>query len=98
MSRPKAVSRRHPVKSMFMGVIGWPRPDMGFDGKIFLRRVSRPKQITRATVHRRFVDETGLNNELKNGAWRSLYSQGMTVGELRETIVVTCDIDDFIAE
>ena len=38
---PKTQSQRFPVKSMFMGVVGKPRPDKNFDGKILFKRVSK---------------------------------------------------------
>jgi hypothetical protein len=41
VSRPKATSRRFPVKSMFLGVVGRPNEEHNFTGKILLERVSK---------------------------------------------------------
>ena len=38
--RPKIMSRRFPVKLMFLGVFGRPLPHGGFDGTFLLERVS----------------------------------------------------------
>ena len=64
---PKMLSRRYPVKSMFMGVVGRPLPHRNFDGKIFLERVSKRKFIQKCTAHTNFSDDTLVNNEIKNG-------------------------------
>ena len=41
--QPKMRSRCHPIKSMFMGVVGRPREDKNFNGKIYLERISKKK-------------------------------------------------------
>ena len=33
--------RRLPIQSMFMGVVGRPRPDKNFDGHSFLEKISK---------------------------------------------------------
>ena len=38
---PQMRSLRFPVKSMFMGVVGRPRPNKNFDGRICLERISK---------------------------------------------------------
>ena len=43
LKRPKAVSRRHPVKVMVLGAIANPNPSKNFDGKVMLERVSKKK-------------------------------------------------------
>ena len=40
-SHPKMLSRRFPIKSMFMGVVGRPCPHRQFDGKIFWKELVR---------------------------------------------------------
>ena len=69
---PKMLSRRYPIKFMFMGVVGRPIPHRGFDGKIFLERVSKTKYITMCTAHTNFSDDALVNAEIKNGDWRKL--------------------------
>ena len=41
VKHPQMRSSRFPIKSMFMGVVGRPRPDKFFDGGILLERVSK---------------------------------------------------------
>ena len=55
-----------------MGVVGRPIPHRGFDGKIFLERVSKTKYITMCTAHTNFSDDALVNAEIKNGEWRKL--------------------------
>ena len=43
VKRPRVLSRRFPVKVMFMGVVAKPLPELGFDGIIFLKRISEKK-------------------------------------------------------
>jgi hypothetical protein len=95
---PKATSRRFPVKVMYMGVVGRPNLEQNFDGKILLLRVSRPKQLSRATGSERFVSDATMNGLLKEGGWRSCYVGGMTVGELRATVVESYDMEDDVAD
>ena len=72
-SHPKMLSRRFPIKSMFMGVVGRPVAHRQFDGKIFLERVSKTKYITMCTAHTNFSDDALVNAEIKNGEWRKLF-------------------------
>ena len=69
---PKMLSRRYPVKSMFMGVVGRPVPHRQFDGKIFMERVSETKFITKCTAHTNFSDDALINSEIKNGKWKEM--------------------------
>ena len=62
--RPKMLSRRFPVKSMVMGVVGLPVPHRNFDGRIFLERVSKRKYIQTCTSHTNFSDDTLINGEI----------------------------------
>ena len=66
-SHPKMLSRRFPIKSMFMGVVGRPVAHRQFDGKFFLERVSKTKYITMCTAHTNFSDDALVNAEIKNG-------------------------------
>ena len=72
--RPKMRSRRFPIKSMFMGVVGRPIPHREFDGKIMLERVSEEVPITRLGSHTSFTDDAIANAMIRNGEWRILFS------------------------
>jgi hypothetical protein len=45
----KVISRSHPIKTMFMGVVFKPQPEHDFHGKITMKRVSRTRQLERDT-------------------------------------------------
>ena len=75
--RPKIISRRFPVKSMFLGVVGRPIPHRQFDGRILLERVSTTEPVTRQTATTNFSDDIFINNTIKSGEWRQLF-QGIS--------------------
>ena len=54
---PKMLSRRFPIKAMFMGVVGRPIPHRNFNGKIFLERVSERIPVSKITSHQNFTDD-----------------------------------------
>jgi hypothetical protein len=39
----KLISRYHGLKTMFIGVVGNPNEEQGFNGKIFLERIAEEK-------------------------------------------------------
>ena len=67
---PHMRSRHFPIKSMFMGVFGRPRPDKNFDGRIFLEIISKTYTIKKRTANQRLSDDVLINSEIKNGKWR----------------------------
>ena len=64
---PTTLSRRNLIKAMFMGVVANPIPDKDFDGKIFLRRISKTVQYQKLSHNQNFADDAGVNGLLKNG-------------------------------
>ena len=82
----KSKTRRLPVKSMFMGVVGRPIPETQFDGRINLERVSETKVVKSLTAYQNFTDDVILNLQIKNGGWRKLYSKSILRDEIRDTI------------
>ena len=51
---PKVLSRRFPIKAMFMGVVGRPIPARQFDGRVHMERVSEMKVVQKLTAHKKF--------------------------------------------
>ena len=94
--QPKVLSRRFPIKSMFLGCIGRPRPDKGFDGKILLERISETTVVTKMTANQNFSDDVLINSEIKQGKWKDLYVDGMPIGELRDLIEEHYCLDGFV--
>ena len=65
--RPKILSRRYPVKCMFMGVVARLIKHRNFNEKILLERVSNDQVVNKWTAYTCFSDDVNLNMELKNG-------------------------------
>ena len=63
-----------------------------------LERISKTSQVVKKTKHQRFTTDAVANYELKNGRWKDLYVNGMTVGEMGELIVDSYDLDEEVAD
>ena len=71
---PQMRWHRFPIKFMFMGVVGQPRPDNFFDGMILLQRVNKTHIMKKKkTPHQCFSDEVIINSEIKAGRWKDEY-------------------------
>ena len=70
ITHPKIVSRRYPIKSMFLGVVGRPIPYRGFDGKVLLERVSKDVLVIKQPAHQNFSDDILVNSAIKEGECR----------------------------
>ena len=71
--QPKVISRRFPVKSMFLGVVSRPIPHRNFDGRIHLERISTQETVKKLTATQNFSDDVIVNQAIKNGEWRQLF-------------------------
>ena len=69
-----------------MGVVGRPVPHKKIDGKIHIKRVSKTVEVKNLTSHQNFFDDVIINEQIKNGGWRHLHSDGMIVDETREAL------------
>ena len=69
--KPKIRSRRYPVKIMYLGVVGNPQHDeegkINFDGRIFMKRVSKVEKAGRKSHNQRFSDDVDVNSALQDG-------------------------------
>jgi hypothetical protein len=93
----RVVSRQHPTKVMFMGIIAKPNMEHGFDGKVDIIRISKSKEIKQTSYRQMFVIDRNVNDALRNGAWRELFgpvSTTLTIGAMVETIIAAYDLDD----
>ena len=70
--KPKIMSRRFPIQTMFIGVVSRPIPHRDFNGKIFMEWVSRTRYDITATVHTNFSDDALVDDAIKSGEWRQL--------------------------
>ena len=89
---------------MLMGVVTFPNEEHGGDGKISLHRISKRKQRLRNSHDCKFVDCGQLNNLIRQGDWRNLYSpeldhdgNSLTVGEFLEMIGEYYEMEEDIA-
>ena len=62
-----------------MGVVGNPIPERGFDGGIFLERISKVEVVTKKMSHQRFSDDRLVNHQIKTGDWRSLVTPQLEI-------------------
>jgi len=91
----KVISRRHPIKVMFMGVVTMPDEERDFDGKISMIRVSREKELDRDSHPTKFHDDRHINDQIKQGEWRMLYADNTyTFDELIALIVNEYNMDE----
>ena len=98
--RPKMRSRRFPIKSMFMGVVGRPIHHRQFNGKILLERISEQFSITRLGSHTSFTDDAIMNGMIRNGEWRILISpqESILAIDLISTVCEYYALDEAIGD
>ena len=79
LRRRKVISRKHSLKTMFIGVIAEPDENQQFDGKILIERVSKERELTRTTYRNNFHHDRHINDALKSGEWKELYPDDPTI-------------------
>ena len=97
---PKLQSRRFATKVMYMGIVSPPHDKYYFDGKIFLKRVARPRPQLQNSYNTHFTNSYIINNLIKDGDWTNLLStnEDMTISELIEQMQQIYGFDDDVAE
>jgi len=97
---PTAISRRHALKVMVLGVVGKPHPDKGFDGRVLKKRVSKMEEYKKTVYSQNFTDDATANGLLKDGQWFDkevgVVVEGMTLGDLKDAVAVQYFLDDDI--
>ena len=85
---PTTLSRRNSIKSMSIGIVANPVPEHDFDGKIFLRRISKKDKYKKKSHPQNFTANASLNGLLKDGERKQLVvnEDGMRLTHLRESI------------
>ena len=94
----KIRSRRYPTKVMYMGIVAPPDPEMLFDGKIMMKRVSK-KVLSKALTYNQKISTNYHINQLinKSGEWKtSCYIDKMCAWQLFESMGDVYCIDDNI--
>jgi hypothetical protein len=83
---------------MFMGVIAPPDVDNKFDGKIFLKRVSKQVKSKRVSYHTKFSDNYHINQLLRTEEWKdTCYLPDMCPRHLFDSIRDVYNLDDHLA-
>ena len=99
MEMPKTISRQFPIKSMLMGVVGRPRADKNFNGKILLERVSEEVTIKQRYTNQNFLRDKNINCGLKEGDWKMLHPGGdVTCEYMRNIIGESYALDDAVVD
>ncbi len=80
---------------MFIGTVGEPEPENGFDGKIFLEKNAEERALQRVTYRNNFSHDRHINEQLKSGEWRVLYPDdpAFPMSDLRWLIVDIYGLD-----
>ena len=94
----KMLSRRYPIKTMFMAVVGRPLPHRNFNGKIHIERVSETKFISKCTAHTNFSDDAIVNDELKSMAWKSIISTESTCEDFLQVIQGAYQLEEYVVQ
>ena len=76
-----------------MGVCACPIADRGFEGKIFLKRVSEEQLTKKAFFSEDFADHVAINESVKS-QWRRSLNETMTIGEMIVQIVREFEINE----
>ena len=93
------LSRRFPIKTMFMAVVARPIPHRNFDGKVHIERVSKTRILSTATSHSNFTDDALNNDALKKGMWREICSEmDVNADDIIELLSVTYNLDEYIQD
>jgi hypothetical protein len=98
--RRKVVSRRHSLKTMFIGVVAEANAEHEFDGKIMIERIAEDKVLRRATYRNQFHFDRHINDEIKSGGWKQLYPDDPNIltSEFIGIIANNYDLEEEVAE
>ena len=75
-------SYHFPVKAIFIGCVGRPVTDRGFDGRTHIERVSKTVVVSKLTAHPKFTYDVLVNLQIKGGSWQDLHYEGIIVDKM----------------
>ena len=91
----KWLSRRYPVKCMFLGVIGRSLLHRKLSGRMYSQRISKLRNIENSIAHINFSEDASFNESIENGFWLTLFTDDMwTVGGIRMGFVQYYCLED----
>jgi hypothetical protein len=85
------------LKIMYMDVVGCPVPEVDFDGKILLRRVSEKARYEKMQHVETFADEVSINELIKK-EWRDCVEERDTTREMCQSVDRNFELGDDVAE
>ncbi len=95
----RVISRSHPIKTMFMGVLTSPIPEQNFNGLLALKRLSRQEILRRGTYQYRFHIDHHVNWLIVEGGWRSLHDDDTyRFSELSQLITEHYELEEDISQ
>ena len=66
---PKIISRRFPVKPMFLVVLDRPIIYRGFNGKMLIESITKEVVVSNLTAHQNISDDVLVNDAIKSVEW-----------------------------
>ena len=96
---PKILFRCYPVKVMYMGVVANPQLEHGFEGLIFMKRVSKMMTAQRRSYKTIFTVDVHVNDAWQEGSiWRELIADSHSIEDVLNLIKSTYDLDEYVAD
>ena len=89
---------------MYMGVVACPNREQNFDGRVFMKRVSEQKKVTKGSRNNWFSIDLHMNDELNQGHWHAILSnivednEDVTVPYSLDLLIYMYDLDEFVAK
>ena len=79
---------------MYLGVVANAVPEKDFDGKIFLKRVSRTVEYKQMSHNQYFTDCATSNGLLKQADWHNVYVDDMSLADLKLSLAQQYNLED----
>jgi hypothetical protein len=84
----RVMNRRHPTKTMFMGVLICPIPEQNFNRLIVMKWLSHQHVLQQDTHWQQFSIDYDINKQLKNGEWRQLHDDPKFITNALSAIII----------
>ena len=82
---------------MYLGVVAGPNVEHEFDGRVFLKRVSKVQFQRRSSRNQRISVDVLVNESLKSGSRRELVLEDQRVDDVLDSICTNYDLDEFVS-
>jgi hypothetical protein len=82
---------------MYLGVIACPEEEHNFDGKIYLTRVARTKELVRDQHSDKLIDELRANEAIHQH-WHGFVNLMMSTIDMKAVVIAAFDLEEEIAD